>query len=138
MRFFRPLSNVLALATLFIAFASVTAPITKVAAEPASLNGICNLQGVNTSQSAACNEQRKGGDPISGPTGILTRIIQILVYIVGIASVIMIIIGGFRYVLSHGDPGAVSTAKNSILYALVGLVVAILAQGIVAFVLKKL
>lgn len=65
---------------------------------------------------------------------IITTIIDILSVIVGAVSVVMIIIGGFRYVISGGDSSGVSGAKNTILYAIVGLVIVLFAQVIVAFV----
>lgn len=68
---------------------------------------------------------------------IITTVINILSWIVGIAAVIMIIIGGFRYITSGGDSGNVNGAKNTILYAIVGLVVVALAQIIVQFVLNR-
>lgn len=77
-------------------------------------------------------------NPIFGPTGILTRVIQVLIYVAGVISVIVIIVGGFRYVVSGGDSASTKGAKDSILYALVGLVITVFAQAIVAFVLKKL
>jgi hypothetical protein len=66
----------------------------------------------------------------------VNNVINVLLMAVGIISVIMIIIGGIRYALSGGDEGAVKSAKDTILYAVVGLVVAILAFAIVNFVLK--
>lgn len=65
-------------------------------------------------------------------------VINILSIIVGVAAVIMIIIGGFRYVTSGGDSASVNGAKNTILYAIIGLVVVALAQFIVRFVLGRL
>lgn len=62
---------------------------------------------------------------------------QILVFIIGAISVLMIIIGGFRYVVSGGDSAGVEGAKNTILYAVIGLVVTILAQTIVVFVISR-
>jgi hypothetical protein len=56
---------------------------------------------------------------------------------VGVVAVIMIIIGGFKYITSGGDSGNVSGAKNTILYAVIGLVVVALAQFIVRFVLDR-
>jgi cytochrome bd-type quinol oxidase subunit 2 len=73
----------------------------------------------------------------SGINTIITNIINIFSIIVGIVSVIMIIYGGFRYVTSGGDSGNVSSAKNTIIYAVIGLVVVALAQFIVQFVLEK-
>ena len=63
-------------------------------------------------------------------------VINTLLYIVGILSVIMVIIGGFMYTLSSGDSANVTKAKNTIVYALVGLVVSFLAYAIVNWVLK--
>ncbi len=65
------------------------------------------------------------------------NIINILSILVGAVSVIMIIIGGFRYVISNGDSNGLSGAKNTILYAIVGLVIVIFAQSIVRFVLTN-
>ena len=57
---------------------------------------------------------------------------------VGAISVIMLIIGGLRYVLSSGNASAVEGAKNTILYALIGIVVAALSFAMVRFVVDKL
>lgn len=57
-----------------------------------------------------------------------------LTFIVGSVSVIMIIIGGLRYVLSSGDSKATVEAKNTILYAIIGVVVAIVAYAVISFV----
>lgn len=67
----------------------------------------------------------------------IKTIINILSVLVGVIAVIMIVIGGFRYITSGGDSTKVSAAKNTILYALVGLVIVALAQIIVKFVLTK-
>jgi hypothetical protein len=64
-------------------------------------------------------------------------IINIFSWIVGVVSVIMIIYGGFRYITSGGDSNSVTSAKNTILYAIIGLVIVALAQVIVNFVLDK-
>lgn len=68
----------------------------------------------------------------------IATVINIFSWIVGITAVIMIIIGGFKYITSQGDSANVSGAKNTILYAIIGLVVAAMAQAIVKFVLNKL
>ena len=62
-----------------------------------------------------------------GDTGVFAQISSILLFIIGAVAVIMLIIGGLRYVVSGGDASKVQDAKNTILYALVGIVVAILA-----------
>lgn len=83
-------------------------------------------------------QQQAGEDRIIGPNGIITTITRIFVFFTGAVSVIVIMIGGLKYVLANGDSNAVSSAKNTILYALVGLVVALFAQVLVSFVLSKL
>src|SRR5258706_10099297 len=57
-----------------------------------------------------------------------------LIFLVGAVSVIMIIVGGLRYVISNGDQKAVEGAKNTILYAVIGIVIAIASFAIVTFV----
>lgn len=65
-------------------------------------------------------------------------IVNIILYILGVVAVIMIIIGGFMYVTSSGDATAVTKAKNTIMFAVVGLVIAILAYAIVNFVINAI
>ena len=86
---------------------------------------------------AVCEGDGEGdaGDTL---TGIVTTIINILSVVVGIVAVIMIIVGGFQYLTSQGDSGKVTNAKNTILYAIVGLVIVALAQFIVQFVTGRL
>jgi hypothetical protein len=74
----------------------------------------------------------------SDMNGIIQTVINIMLFIVGILSVIMIIFGGIRYVTSTGDKGKVDSAKNTILYAIVGLVVAIVAFAVVQWVFNTL
>jgi hypothetical protein len=75
-----------------------------------------------------------GGGDLAGS---LETVVNILLFIIGAVSVIMLVIGGFRYVLSGGDQNAVTSAKNTILYAIIGVVVALLAYAIVNFVLDQ-
>ncbi len=71
----------------------------------------------------------------SGVTNLIGLIVQILGIVVGAVAIIMIIVSGFRYITSGGDSGRVSSAKNTLIYALIGLAIAVLAQLIVHFVL---
>lgn len=68
---------------------------------------------------------------------LIKTIINVMSAVVGAISVIMIMIGGFRYITSGGDSNNVSGAKNTILYAIVGLIIVALAQVIVQFVLQR-
>lgn len=66
------------------------------------------------------------------------RILQVVFGILGGIAVIMIVFGGFMYTTSAGDAGKVKNAKNTILYAIVGLIVAVFATAIVSFVLASI
>ena len=73
-----------------------------------------------------------------GPDGIFTRITNTALYIVGILSVVMLVWGGLRYIMSGGDSKKVTDAKNTILYAILGLIISFLAYAIVNFVLNSI
>lgn len=73
-----------------------------------------------------------------GSLGVFTIISNTMLFIVGALSVLMLIIGGLRYVISGGNTAAVASAKNTVLYAIVGLVVALLAYAAINFVLTAL
>jgi hypothetical protein len=68
---------------------------------------------------------------------LITDIVNIISLIVGVVAVIMIIIGGFKYITSGGNDSNVASAKNTIMYAIIGLVIVALAQFIVRFVLAR-
>lgn len=72
-----------------------------------------------------------------GSAGIFTTITNVLLFVVGAISVIMVIIGGLRYILSGGNNANVTSAKNTVLYAIIGIVVALFAYAIVNFVLSS-
>lgn len=69
-------------------------------------------------------------------TGIRT-VVNVLLFLLGAIAVIMIIIGGIRYATSNGDSSATKAAKDTILYACIGLAVALLAYAIVNFVITS-
>ena len=73
-----------------------------------------------------------------GPEGVFTRITNVVLYIVGAISVIMLVWGGVRYIISGGDSKKITDAKNTILYAIIGLIIAVLAFAIVNFVLNAI
>ncbi len=73
-----------------------------------------------------------------GDGGAVTTVVNTMLFIVGFLSVIMLIWGGLRYIISGGNATAVTAAKNTILYAIVGLIIAIFAYAIVNFVIGSL
>jgi len=96
-------------------------------------------KGLSDGASSAQGKDQQGdaaslfGD--GGQGGIFRTITNVLLFLIGAISVIMLIVGGIRYVVSGGDSTAVQNAKNTILYAIVGVVVAILAYAVVNFVI---
>lgn len=64
-------------------------------------------------------------------------VVNILSLVVGAVAVVMIVVGGLKYVSSQGDSSAVSSAKNTVIYAVVGLIIVAMAQIIVAFVVQR-
>lgn len=117
---------------LIIAAAMFLTPQVVLAQDP--LDPVCTGRG---SVSAAC-QGRTTENPLVGPNGIITRVIQIIVIVTAVAAIIVIIVGGLKYILSSGDPNGVNSAKNTVLYAIIGLLVAVVAQAIVSFVLSRL
>ncbi len=95
------------------------------------------------SKSAACAGITAAGGTCSGSgsgtslSKVVRFVINLLSIIAGIAAVIMIIVGGLKYITSSGDPANINSAKNTLLYAIIGLVIVAMAQIIVKFVLKK-
>lgn len=82
--------------------------------------------------SSVCNYQNTRGDSRQ----IIKNIVNLLLYIVGVSAVIVIIISGIKYTTSAGDAGQVANAKRTLLYAVVGLAVAMLAYVIVNWVFR--
>jgi len=98
-------------------------------------NGATNLNLTTPTTNTDCT--KNAPDQTGGFQKILTEIINIFSIIVGVIAVIMIIFGGFKYITSGGKEEGVKGAKNTILYALIGLIIVALAQIIVKFVLSK-
>jgi len=73
-----------------------------------------------------------------GPDSIFTVVVNVLLFIIGAICVIMLIWGGIRYTTSAGNAASVTAAKNTIMYAIIGLVIAFLAYAIVNWVLTAL
>ena len=86
---------------------------------------------------AASSQSSESPPNLFGAGGIFQTITNVLLFVIGAVSVVMLIIGGIRYTISQGDSTAVTSAKNTILYAIIGLVVAILAFAAVNFVITS-
>lgn len=69
--------------------------------------------------------------------GVLKDVINVMLYLAGAIAVIVVVVGGIRYITSDGDPGAATKAKSTIIYALIGLVIAVMSYSIVNFVIGR-
>jgi hypothetical protein len=87
---------------------------------------------------ASCSQANGTRDNLFAPNGIFVVVANTLIFLVGAVAVIMLIVGGLRYVVSSGDSKAVESAKNTILYAIVGIVVAVISFALVQFVISSL
>ena len=87
-----------------------------------------------TPDAAICKEKDKAEQKVPK---MVQNIVNLLIYALGIICVIVIIIAGIMYATAAGDSNQITKAKNAILYAVVGLVVALMAYGIVNFVLER-
>ena len=103
--------------------------------------------GLNSATAGAqVDEINKGIDAIGGSSStatlqvndIVLAVVNWLLFAVGVVSVIMLIVGGIKYATSAGDSNKVTSAKNTIMYAIIGLAVAVLAFAIVGFVTNTL
>ncbi len=117
-------------APLLIGLSSSPSAVFADSATTGASNLVC--QGIGTASGTGGCSADHGATSINS---VIAEVVNILTIIVGIAAVIMIVVAGFRFVVSGGDSANVASAKNSIIYVVVGLVVVALAQIIVHFVL---
>lgn len=123
----------LTVASLGVLAVPTLAPAT-VFAQNADINGnLCAGTNFDVGATGGCD----AAGAQNKVNSILKLVINIFSLIVGFVSVVMIIVGGFRYITSGGEASNVSGAKNTIIYAIVGLVIVALAQFIVHFVLGQ-
>jgi len=107
-------------------------PVVALAVAPAA-NADYSLQG---GADSAKGDGMKDG--VGDANSLVKDVVNIILWIVGILSVIMLVWGGIKYTTSAGDTNKVTSAKNTIIYAVIGLIIAILAYAIVNFVIEKI
>ena len=107
-------------------------PVVALAVAPAA-NADYSLQG-GVDDAKGTGMKDKVGDGGS----LVKDAVNVILWIVGILSVIMLVWGGIKYTTSAGDSNKVTSAKNTIIYAVIGLIIAILAYAIVNFVIEKI
>jgi hypothetical protein len=128
---------------LTLAVPAVVAPVAVYAAGDPNLVQANLCDGANFTVDTSEANPQAGCKSADGKTSaekvndLIRKIVNVISAIVGVVAVIMIVVGGFKYITSGGDSNNVSGAKNTIIYAIIGLVIVALAQLIVHFVLNQ-
>jgi hypothetical protein len=124
-------------------FASIAVAIALLAAAPVGISSAYSLVPAsdcsgNAAQSAVCEGRNNKTNPLIGANGLLSKIANIVAVIAGVAAVIIIILAGLRLVQSGGSSEDVAGARRSIIYAIVGLVVIVLARALIGLALNAI
>ncbi len=131
--------------TLFVLVFVVSSPVLGATGNEDLKKNVCGGANLSLSEGGSqadglnrsCSNPVGGdGNPQKGLNDVIATVVNLLSIIVGVVAIIMIIIGGLKYVTSAGDPAKIGSAKNTVIYALVGLVIVALAQTIVRYVIK--
>ena len=93
---------------------------------------------INSEITSGMNATSAGTSTPTDANVVIKNVTNIMFFIIGAVSVIMLIYGGIRYTTSGGNANSVTAAKNTIMYSIIGLVVAILAFAVVNFVVKQM
>lgn len=108
------------------------------AASASAVKTIYCPDGKEANNLSECNDLKDSKNNTNDLMGTVNTIINVIIGVIGFVAVVVIILGGVQYTTSAGDPGKVKKAKDTILYGIVGLVIALLAYAIVNFVLSSL
>jgi hypothetical protein len=129
------MSNFLKKAILsLMVFAAVLLPAASAFAYNPFGKSVC--PGGVTDSSAVCKSA--GGDPLTTKNGLIWKVTIVIASVAGIVAVIVLVIGGIRFISSNGDAEQIKQAKNTIVYAIIGLAVIVLGQSIIMFVLSRI
>ena len=116
----------------------MTTALTTSGAAAINILPVCsqpNFQNTDICKSNAEQNQTHGQSPVIKALRIT---VSIMSFVIGFSAVIMLIVGGIRMATSGGDPQGAASARSTVIYALVGLIIAALAETIVAFVLSRI
>lgn len=116
---------------VIVGIAILLIPITAMAASPK--DAVCQGAGAVGDSGSSC------GNPAGNPdiNDVIQTGLNLFSAVVGIIAVVFVMLGGVKYMTSQGEAAKVNEAKNSVLYAVVGIIIVAMAQVIVRFVLKR-
>ena len=112
----------------FALLAGLAVPVATTYANNCDVSG-----GISGGKDCARNDEQPE-NLFNGDDSVFQTVTNVMLFLIGAISVVMLIYGGIRYTISQGDSTAVTNAKNTIMYAVIGIVIAILAFAIVNFV----
>jgi hypothetical protein len=132
-------NKLIILASILALAVPAMVPVAVYAAGDSNLvqQNLCNGSNFNVTTTAGSKSDCPDASGTGGINALLKKVVNVISAIVGVVAVVMIIVGGFKYITSGGDSNNVSGAKNTIIYAIIGLVIVALAQVIVHFVLNN-
>ena len=119
---------------LLVSFAlllSIALPVTLLTPQLAFADAkseVCSGIGSVPDGSGACSDQN---------SGTINNVLKAVVNILSVVAVIMIIIAGYKYITSNGESGQIASAKTTLVYAIVGILIVAFSQVIVQFVLDR-
>ena len=128
-------SIVIAAASLMMLAPGLIPAAASVAFADSISDSVCS--GANSAADSTADATCSSTTNTTGLKTIAKKIVNVFSLVVGFVAVIMVIYGGFRYITSGGESGSVGNAKNTLIYAIVGLIIVALAQFIVHFALGQ-
>jgi len=120
------------------AFALAVATLLVPMVAPASAQVTCDSDNPSAANGVNCAKGADTPTTLFGADSIFTTVVNVLLFVIGAVCVIMLIWGGIRYTTSAGNASSVTAAKNTIMYAIIGLIIAFLAYAIVNWVLTSI
>lgn len=128
---------ILALVAVFATGLAVsTTPASRVIAQQDVLEKACSAN----SDAVACQDrsQAQSESAFFGDSGLFTNVARIISIIAGVIAVFMIVTGAFKFITASGDSSKIQSARSSIIYGIVGILVAAAAQAIIVFALNRI
>lgn len=101
---------------------------------------LCSGAGLSNACAPSCDEDQSAEECVASSRTVedVVRVgVNLLSFVVGVAAIVMVVLAGAKYITSHGDAGRISSAKQTIIYAIVGLAIVALAQFIVRFTISR-
>lgn len=116
---------------LAVVFVPLLVPASTFAANP-----FAGIDCSKAADSAVC-QTNATNDPLAGQNGVIVRATNIFAFIAGFTAVIFLVLAGIKYITSTGDPAEISKAKQSIIYALIGLVFIAIARSVIGYIINR-